>query len=199
MADHSPALSGAPPVSIRRLGIAALASLLAAVLVFAGAVLPAEYGVDPLGTGDLFGLLALAQVAAVGAEEGEYRTDAVELTLRPEEWVEYTYRIEEGGAMLYSWRATGPLAYNLHSAPDGAPAGYAESFDAQENDAAHGSYVAPFTGIHGWYWENLGSQDVTIAFSSAGFYRDAHVVRDRADGYRTLMDARGNPLPDGSN
>ena len=198
MADAAPP-PGSPPISVRRIGLAALASLVAALLVFVGAVLPAEYGVDPLGTGDLFGLLALAQVVAVTAEEDEYRTDAVELTLRPEEWVEYTYRIQEGAAMLYSWRATGPLAYNLHSAPDGAPAGYAESFDAQENDIAHGSYIAPFTGIHGWYWENLGAEDVTITFSSAGFYRDAHVVRDRADGYRTLMDVRGNPLPDGSN
>ena len=197
MSDAAPP-PGPQPISVRRIGIAALASLVAALLVFVGAVLPAEYGADPLGTGELFGLLALAQVVAVTAEEDEYRTDAVELTLRPEEWVEYTYRIREGAAMLYSWRATGPLAYNLHSAPDGAPAGYAESFDAQENDTAHGSYIAPFTGIHGWYWENLGAEDVTITFSSAGFYRDAHVVRDRADGYRSLRDARGNPLPDGS-
>ena len=56
--------------------------------------------------------------------------------------------------MLFSWQATGALDYNLHSAPDGAPPGYAESFDAQVNDRAHGSYTAPFTGIHGWYWEN---------------------------------------------
>ena len=198
MADGSPP-PGAPPISVRKIGLAALASLIASLLVFAGAVLPAEYGYDPLGTGELFGLLALAQVAAVSAEEDEYRTDAVELSLRPEEWVEYTYRIREGSTMLYSWRATGPLAYNLHSAPDGAPAGYAESFDARENDFAHGSYTAPFTGVHGWYWENLGSADVTITFSSAGFYRDAHVARDRADGYRTLRDARGDPLPEGPN
>lgn len=193
MADpaSSPA---APPVSLRRLGVAALAALLTAVLVFVGAVLPAERGVDPLGTGELFGLLALAQVAAITAEEDEYRIDSYELGLRPGEWVEYTYRIREGGTMIYSWTATGPLAYNFHSAPDGAPPGYAESFDAQENDAAHGSYVAPFTGVHGWYWENPGAEDVTITLDTAGFYRDAHVARDRADGYRTLRDPRGAPV-----
>lgn len=193
MADpaSSPA---APPVSLRRLGAAALASLLVAALVFVGAVLPAERGVDPLGTGELFGLLALAQVAAITAEEGGYRIDSYELGLRPGEWVEYTYRIREGGTMIYSWTATGPLAYNFHSAPDGAPPGYAESFDAQENDAAHGSYIAPFTGVHGWYWENPGAEDVAITLDTAGFYRDAHVARDRADGYRTLRDPRGAPV-----
>ena len=193
MADpaSSPA---APPVSLRRLGAAALASLLVAAVVFVGAVLPAERGVDPLGTGALFGLLALAQVAAITAEEGEYRIDSYELDLRPGEWVEYTYRIREGGTMIYSWTATGPLAYNFHSAPDGAPPGYAESFDAQENDAAHGSYIAPFTGVHGWYWENPGAEDVAITLDTAGFYRDAHVARERADGYRTLRDPRGAPV-----
>lgn len=187
---------GPPPTSVRRIALAALASLVAALLVFAGAVLPAEYGVDPLGTGELFGLLALAQVVAVTAEEDEYRTDAVELTLRPEEWVEYTYRMQEGAAMLYSWRATGPLPYNLHSAPDGAPAGYAESFDAQENDRAHGAYTAPFTGVHGWYWENDTASEVTISFWTAGFYSEAHEARDRADGYHALTDLRGNEVRD---
>ena len=96
--------------------------------------------------------------------------------------------------MVYSWTASGPLEYNFHSAPDGAPPGYAESFDAQENDVAHGSYIAPFTGVHGWYWENAGADEVTITLHTAGFYRDAHVARDRADGYRTLSDPRGNPV-----
>jgi hypothetical protein len=186
--------SAAPPVSIKRLGIAALASVLVAVLVFVGAVLPAERSVDPLGTGALFGLLALAQVVAITAEDDQYRIDSYELRVRPGEWVEYTYRIQEGGTMVYSWTATGPLEYNFHSAPDGAPPGYAESFDAQENDVAHGSYVAPFTGVHGWYWENPGAEEVTITFDTAGFYRDAHVARDRVDGYRTLRDPRGNPV-----
>ena len=193
MAEPAPAPT-APPASIKRLGIAALASLLVAALVFVGAVLPAERGVDPLGTGELFGLLALAQVVAVTAEDDEYRIDSYEFRVRPGEWVEYTYRIQEGGAMVYSWSATGPLEYNFHSAPDGAPPGYAESFDAQENDVAHGSYIAPFTGVHGWYWENPGAEVVTVTFDTAGFYRDAHVARDRVDGYRTLRDPRGNPV-----
>ena len=193
MAESGPS-STAPSTSLKRLGIAALASVLVAALVFVGAVLPAERGVDPLGTGELFGLLALAQVIAITAEDEEYRVDSYELPVGPGEWVEYTYRIQEGGTMVYSWTATGPLEYNFHSAPDGAPPGYAESFDAQENDLAHGSYVAPFTGVHGWYWENAGADEVTITLHTAGFYRDAHVARDRADGYRTLRDPRGNPV-----
>ena len=187
-----------PQVSVKKIGLAAVAALLAAALVFLGAVLPAEYGTDPLGTGELFGLLALAQVVAITTEEAEYRTDAFELRLAPYEWVEYTYRLQEGGAMLYAWESTGPVEYNFHSAPDGAPPGYAESFDSAESETASGSYVAPFTGVHGWYWENADNKEITITLTTAGFYRDAHVARDRADGYRDLMDARGNMLDGGS-
>ena len=56
-------------VSIKKLMLAAFAAVLIAVLVFVGAVLPAEYGVDPLGTGEALGLLALAQVVAITAED----------------------------------------------------------------------------------------------------------------------------------
>ena len=185
-------------VSIKKLSLAALGSVLIAALVFVGAVLPAEYGIDPLGTGDALGLLALAQVVAITPEDGQYRTDTLELRLAPFEWVEYTYRLQEGGAMVYTWLATAPVEYNFHSAPDGAPPGYAESFDSAESETANGSYVAPFTGIHGWYWENIGTEELTIILTTAGFYRDAHVARDRADGYRDLMDARGNLLSDGN-
>ena len=45
--------------SVKKIAVASVASLGVAVLVFVGAVLPAEYGVDPLGTGDAFGLLCL--------------------------------------------------------------------------------------------------------------------------------------------
>ena len=183
-----------PAASRRKIAVAAGVALLTAVVVLVTAVLPAEYGIDPLGAGRALGLLALAQVRPISPQSDEYRLDAVELAVRPFEWVEYTYRLEEGGSMLFSWHATGPVSYNFHSAPDGAPPGYAESFDAQENDRANGTYTAPFSGIHGWYWENTGADAVTITLTTAGFYSNAHEARDRVSGYHDLTDPRGNTL-----
>ena len=171
-----------------------VALLTAAALLF-GAILPAEYGIDPLGTGKLLGLLALGQAQPVAAETGEYRVDSAELKLYPSEWVEYFYRLDEGSSMMFTWNATGPVTYNFHAAPDGAPAGYAESFDARESEQGHGTYTAPFTGIHGWYWENVGTEEITITLTTSGFYTSAEVGRDRATGYKDLTDIRGNPVP----
>ena len=184
------------PASPRKVAIATLAALLVAALLLFTVVLPAEYGIDMLGVGAALGLLGLAQEQPVALQEDEYRLDEAVLRVGPGGWLEYTYRMEVGATMLFSWQATGPLEYNFHSAPDGAPPGYAESFDAQENDRAHGTYTAPFTGVHGWYWENMTDAEVTISFWTAGFYSEAHEARDRADGYHALTDLRGNEIRD---
>ena len=180
--------------SARRLAWVTIASFAVAVVVVVGVVLPAEYGLDPLGTGSAFGLLGLSRVQPIAPEETEYKTDVLELELAPTEWVESTYRLAEGASMLFSWEATGAVSFNFHSAPDGAPPGYAESFDAEETAGEHVSYIAPFSGIHGWYWENLGSDYVTIRLATAGFYSEAHLARDRVTGVRPLRDARGKLL-----
>ena len=181
--------------SRRKVIIATGVALSTAAALLFGAILPAEYGIDPLGTGRLLGLLALGQAQPLAAETGEYRVDSAELELYPAEWVEYFYRLDEGSSMVFTWDATGPVSYNFHAAPDGAPAGYAESFDAQESEQGHGTYTAPFSGIHGWYWENVGTEEITLTLTTAGFYTSAEVGRDRATGYRDLTDIRGNPVP----
>ena len=191
--DESGQIQTAP--SGKRVAIASGTALLVALVVVVAAVLPAEYGLDPLGTGRTFGLLALSQVQPIGASEMAYKTDMVELNLAPTGWVESTYRLQEGASMVFSWESNGVVSYNFHSAPDGAPPGFAQSFDAQESNSAHGSYTAPFTGVHGWYWENLGPDYVTITLTTAGFYDSAHEARARVSGNRPLTDPRGRPLP----
>ena len=180
--------------SVRRLAWVTTASFVVAVVVIIGVVLPAEYGIDPIGTGSAFGLMGLSRVQPIAPENTEYKTDVLELELGPTEWTETTYRLAEGASMLFSWEATGPVSFNFHSAPDGASPGYAESFDAKETNRAHGSYIAPFSGTHGWYWENLGSGYVTIRLTTAGFYSEAHQTRDRISGSRLLRNARGELL-----
>ena len=184
------------PASPLKIALATGAALVVATLLLVIVILPAEYGIDPLGTGTMLGLLGLSRDRPIALELDEYRLDSAELVVGPYDWVEYTYRFEEGGSMLFSWRSTGQLSYNFHSAPDGAPPGYADSFDAKESDQAHGAYAAPYTGVHGWYWENQTSDPVTISLSTAGFYSAAHEARDRVDGYHPLTDLSGNKVSD---
>jgi len=106
-----------------------------------------------------------------------FKQETVRFTLAPKEGMEYKYRLERGSGMHYSWTATSELFWELHSQPDGAPRGYAEFFDTNGGDRSHGTYNAPFPGIHGWWWENKSDRDVTITLSTSGFYTESHEFR----------------------
>jgi hypothetical protein len=116
------------------------------------------------------------------AQQGVFKTDSMSFTLGPKEGMEYKYRLEKGAGLLFSWVATAPVHYELHSEPDAGPKGYAETFDKQDSrDSAHGNYVAPFAGIHGWYWENRTDQQITVRIVSAGHYSESLEFRRKQD------------------
>jgi hypothetical protein len=169
-------------LSKRRLAVASLMAIAAAVLVLFVAVLPAEYGIDPLGTGKRLGLIGLFEASAdvetpastPPSEEATplprvYKTESTRFTLGQGQAFEYKYRIEQGGGMVYTWSATGKMKYEFHGDPDGIGAKVL-SYEQGEADFGSGSFVAPAPGIHGWYWENVGSTEATITLTSAGFY-----------------------------
>lgn len=183
----------------QRLAVAAGAALLVAGLVLVMFVLPAEFAVDPLGTGARVGLLdlgitgqqveALTEAGSSGAgqativvpQEKAFQQETVELMVAPGEGMEYKYRLDQGEALLYSWKASGPVNFEFHAEPDGAPRGYAQTYEmGQGRSEASGTLTAPFSGIHGWFWENRGAQPVTVTLSSAGYYNVAHEFRTGA-------------------
>lgn len=184
-------------VARERIAVAAGAALLIAGLILVIAVLPAEYGVDPLGIGRRLGLTAMSDVAKqvdalsadrtagtggtpiVAPQDRAYQQETVEFRLGPGDFIEYKYRMAKSEALLYSWKATGPVNVDLHAEPDGAPRGYAESYEKKDRiTVGAGTLTAPFSGIHGWYWQNQGKDEVTVTLSSAGFYKISHEFRE---------------------
>ncbi|MEQ8857449.1 MAG: hypothetical protein RIC56_02270 [Pseudomonadales bacterium] len=161
--------------SARRILIATGIALAAALVTLVAFVLPAEYGIDPLGSGRVTGLLALAELEkdALAVDQRPYAPDQVAFRLEPFESVEYKYRLETDQALVYAWRASGDVVAELHAEPDGAPEGFAESFRRSRGASDQGSYRAPFAGWHGWFWENRGVDAVTVELEAAGFFSAA--------------------------
>src|SRR5207248_7093616 len=115
---------------------------------------------------------------AIAPQPRAYQNETVAFTVAPGESIEYKYRLEKGAALLYSWKATGRVDYELHAEPDDAPRGYAESYEKRNaQDTASGTLTAPFSGIHGWYWENPGTTELKVTLSAAGFYTMSHEFR----------------------
>jgi hypothetical protein len=116
------------------------------------------------------------------AQQGLFKTDSMSFTLAPKEGMEYKYRLEKGAGLLFSWVADAPVHVELHSEPDAGPKGYAETFDKHDSrENGHGNYVAPFAGIHGWYWENRTERNVTVRIVSAGHYTESLEFRRKQD------------------
>jgi hypothetical protein len=184
----SPVASGAVP-SMGALAKATVIALVAAAVILVTLVLPAEYGIDPLGTGETTGLIELsrAQPPPIVASEsgpirprpGDYKIDTRQFTLEPfGGYVEYKYELEPGAAMLYTWTATGVVNFDFHTEPEGLPPSASDRFERGTASEGRGSYVAPYAGIHGWFWENDEEDPVTVTVTTAGFYTGAKEFRD---------------------
>jgi hypothetical protein len=72
------------------------------------------------------------------------------------------------------------VKYEFHGEPEDHRL-KVQSYEKQEGDFSSGTLTAPFTGIHGWYWENAGDRDLTITLTTAGFYTAANELRPKFD------------------
>lgn len=169
---------------------ATAAAFAVALVLLVVAVLPVEYGIDPIGAGRALGLLRnsgeVAEETPVAVQQGDaalepvaqadfaaygapYRVDAAEFVLEPYDYLEYKYHLAQGAGMVFSWTADAPLTHDFHGEPDG-DSNNVRSYDKSRKSAANGSFTAPMTGIHGWFWENPGNKPVTIKLTTSGFY-----------------------------
>jgi hypothetical protein len=197
--------SAAPSSSRRKLVIgSAVVAAAVAVVVF---VLPAEFGIDPTGAGRALGLTKLAEPAMSEEQiRGAKRTgvltlsdqrtprndwvDQWQVTLAPYEGIELKYTLDQGAAMDFEWEATAVVEYDLHSHPfEGGPEA-TESYAVDKGQQMQGRYVAAFTGLHGWYWQNRTMNDVTVTVRAAGPIKASTVFQMGGSAERELAPPR---------
>jgi hypothetical protein len=164
-------------------------------IIVMGAVLPAEFHLDPTGFGRISGLLALSGPAgppvvnkapeadpATGPEPklpknawffpGEFRSDTIKIPLKPDGELEYKVQMKPGGVLVYSWETDQGMAYyDFHGEPTNDPKNATRYREEQEVKNSHGGFVAPFEGIHGWYWLNLTGKTQVITLKMSGYYQ----------------------------
>jgi hypothetical protein len=223
-------------------------ALVVAVVILVLFVLPAEYGIDPAGTGRALGLTDLANVSQAPAaparaieplspaaaesavimpvlhtspggdapsitgafipQPARFQMDSRDIVLAPGEGMEIKYNMKKGAGLVYSWTASSALPFEFHGEPDVKPAGkegtdYYESYELDDKagkSERHGTFVAPSTGIHGWFWENKTAGKVTLKLVAAGYFD--WISQNRHDKHTALkpMDVYALPghpaLPD---
>jgi hypothetical protein len=168
--------------------------LLAGTLIVLGAILPAEYNVDPLGLGKLTGVGRLWAPESKSFEGGSaalsYNSETpkqshtVEINLGAAGWdeaaLEYKVHMIPGQSILYKWSATKidgtplstPIEYDQHG-HDVVAEGEEETvvqFRQARALSDQGSLAAPMDGIFGWYFRNHDENPIVIRLEIEGFY-----------------------------
>jgi hypothetical protein len=171
-------------------------ALVAAGLIIAGAILPAEFDIDPLGLGKLTGLIRLwapgetkvsnksGSVARAREYPQGFRADTVEIPLtgflggRFGSELEYKVRMKKDATLIYQWEAVGAkdardFHYDFHGHTTPKPGGesmsvasYKQAFGLRQQ----GALTAPFDGIQGWQFSNSSDNPIVVRLKLAGFY-----------------------------
>jgi hypothetical protein len=157
---------------------ATLIAVLIAAIALLTLILPAEYNIDPTGVGQKLGLTLLADAAEtmpITSQPEIVSADSeqvVEVIVPAGEGIEYKLLMNQHDKVFYQWMTDGePLYFDLHGEPEGNTAGYFESYAIATLDGIEGSFTAPFTGSHGWYWKNTGTKPVAIQLIVNGQYQ----------------------------
>ena len=152
-------------------------------------VLPAEYGADPTGVGELFGLKKMGEIKTrlkqdflkendgakdelmVESETGKENQDVMEFVIAPDEAIEIKLKMKKGSIAKYKWTTkNGGLNYNLHG--DGHK-GSQRSISYKKGimtSSDNGEFKSEFDGYHGWFWRNRNNDSVTITLETIGDY-----------------------------
>lgn len=183
----------AQPLSRGRVLAITAVSLVIALLIIFGAVLPAEFNRDPLGLGRLTGLgrLYAPEQVEVSTMSGSmpfaheydvpYRTDFVEIPLaasgdfeRREE-LEYKVRMRKGATLVYEWSVNvenpEEFYYDFHGHTPGTPEQMqVATYKQATGTHSAGSLIAPFDGVQGWFFQNQSVEPVVVRLKISGFY-----------------------------
>ncbi|MCV0371787.1 transmembrane anchor protein [Filomicrobium sp.] len=188
------------PTSRQLMRSTILAAVTAAALLLT-VILPAEYGIDPTGTGKILGLKQMGEIKVQlqneAAEDNITRPrgstlwnliistahaqsawkDETTLTLQPGEGAEVKTTLTKGQKISYSWSATGKVNHDTHGEPTGNPNATTSYSKDRGVEKDEGTLIAPFDGSHGWFWRNRGTEAVTLTLKTTGDYSEIKRVK----------------------
>jgi len=139
-----------------------------AAAILCGFVLPTQYGLDPIGFGDLTGIVQIGERKMSLASVAK-RSDEMTVTLKPGDAVEVKLRMKKGAKATYSWSVDGGTV-NLNSRGEGRRDAFKRYKMAQGIDGDEGVLQAVFYGHHGWFWSNPNRKSVTVKLRTSGNY-----------------------------
>lgn len=109
-------------------------------------------------------------------QSSDYRQDTLDVTVAPGPGLEVDLGMKRGAAIVYSWRVTSPSSgrvvseFHGHTEREPGKPGTLMFYRKADGSSESGSLVAPFDGVHAWYFRNDSAAPVVIRLVVSGFY-----------------------------
>lgn len=102
------------------------------------------------------------------------RSQTMSIELDVDEETEIKALLQTGKMILYSWKVDrGTIYSDFHGHdPEAGDEYWVRYKEQMEGEGNNGSLVAPFSGEHGWYWQNYNGFPVVITLTITGYYDD---------------------------
>tara|TARA_R110002096_G_scaffold327314_1_gene521418 strand:- start:44650 stop:45231 length:582 start_codon:yes stop_codon:yes gene_type:complete len=165
-----------------------LIALFTSLMLLVSIVLPAEYGIDPTGIGGLIGVKTTNEIEAPVSTNASISTNGTvgderttEFTNMPKDvatilvpagaGLEYKFKMNKDDRLIYEWAVDKEEIYfDFHGEPEGDTSGFYESYTDSTARSSLGTFTAPFTGSHGWYFRNESDTDLNVTLATKGTY-----------------------------
>ena len=168
-----------------------IAAGVATVLLFT-VVLPSEYGIDPTRVGRMLGLTKMGVIKTQLAKEAQQekeapkqtaaavdtpapenatptRADEVRVVLKPGQGAEIKLTMRKDAKVSYAWSSEGgPVNHDTHGDGKVLSQRYKKELQVMGDS---GELTAAFDGVHGWFWRNRTTQEVTVSLKCSGAYQ----------------------------
>jgi len=164
-----------------------------AAVILATVVLPAEYGIDPTGIGNVLGLKKMGEIklslAKEAAEEKSKNDDSeskdkstenadtaqnhvVTISLAPNEGKEIKLKMDKGKTASYKWESSGgKVNFDIHGDSKSLNIKY-HNYSKGSSILSEGIITADFDGYHGWFWRNRTGKSVDVTLTTSGEYQE---------------------------
>lgn len=112
-------------------------------------------------------------------EQGaNWKHEVYEIPVAAGKALEHMLRMNVGDIVVYSWTADTDepslltAEFHGHTERVGTEPGTVMFYTQHKNGKESGTLRAPFTGVHGWYLNNAGTEDVVVRLQVAGYFAE---------------------------
>ena len=178
-----------------------LIALFVAGVLLVCIVIPAEYGTDPTGIGELLGLKKMGEIKvnlerealnenqklheriSTNKEIRDFKKsktnkDLTEFAIAPDDAIEIKLEMQKGTSVKYKWTTkSGGLNYNLHGDGYKGSQNFTTYKKGRMTTTDNGEFKAEFDGYHGWFWRNRTSEVVVVILETEGNYAQIKQIK----------------------